>query len=144
VTTVLDPADKHEIFNTLRQTGAEGVVIKHLDAAFQPGRPASGGSQLKYKFVETASFIIAGANVGKRSVALELIANGVRVPAGNVTIPPNHEVPAEGAVVEIRYLYAYRESGSIYQPVCLGPRDDIPVEECTTGQLKYKPEPAAA
>ncbi len=42
--------------------------------------------------------------------------------------------------MECRYLYAFRESGSIYQPVYLGPRDDIRAAECTTAQLKYKAE----
>lgn len=65
-------------------------------------------------------------------------------PAGNVTIPPNHEIPATGQVVECCYLYAFRESGSIYQPVYLGSRDDITAEECSTAQLKYKAEALAA
>ena len=60
--------------------------------------------------------------------------------AGNVTIPPNHDLPQPGQVVECRYLYAFRESGSIYQPVYLGSRDDIRAEECTTTQLKYRAE----
>ena len=58
---------------------------------------------------------------------------------GNVTIPANHEIPEEGDVVEIRYLYAHR-GGSIYQPVYLGKRGDIDICECTTAQLKFKPE----
>jgi bifunctional non-homologous end joining protein LigD len=43
--------------------------------------------------------------------------------------------------VECRYLYAFKESGSIYQPVYLGSREDILSAECTTTQLKYKAEP---
>ena len=65
------------------------------------------------------------------------------VAAGNVTIPPNQEIPEAGQVVECRYLYAFKESGCIYQPVYLGVRDDIAVEECTTLQLKYKAGPDA-
>ena len=38
----------------------------------------------------------------------------------------------------------FPESGSIYQPVYLGPRCDIPASECVVEQLKYKTEPAAA
>lgn len=96
---------------------------------------------MKFKFVETASFIVGGANPGRRSVALELIdASGQRTPAGNVTIPPNHVIPQMGTVIEVRYLYAFPESGAVYQPVYLGPRDDIPTEECTVDQLKFKQE----
>jgi bifunctional non-homologous end joining protein LigD len=65
------------------------------------------------------------------------------ISAGNVTIPPNHAVPAKGEVVECQYLYCFRESGSIYQPVYLGKRCDIPAAECSTDQLKYKTAEAA-
>ena len=127
------------------QSGGEGVVFKEVDAPFSPGRPHSGGSQLKFKFVESASFVVTGHNA-KRSVTLGLYnANGNKlVPAGNVTIPPNHTIPHMGKLVEVRYLYAHRESGSIYQPVYLGPRTDIPAADCTVDQLKYKPEPQQA
>ena len=57
---------------------------------------------------------------------------------GNVTIPPNFKVPAVGDVVECRYLYAFRESNALYQPVYLGPRQDIEQHECVLSQLKYK------
>ena len=85
--------------------------------------------QLKYKFCETASFVVGKTNA-KRSVSL-LLFNGEKIKAaGNVTIPPNHEVPTTGQVVECRYLYGFRESGCIYQPVYLDVRDDITAEEC--------------
>lgn len=79
-----------------------------------------------FKFVETASFIVSSIHPKKRSVALELInESSDPFAAGNVTIPSNHEIPAPGAIIEARYLYAFEESGSIYQPVHLGIRDEI-------------------
>ncbi|MCP5538429.1 MAG: hypothetical protein H7A51_19620, partial [Akkermansiaceae bacterium] len=88
------------------------------------------------------SFVVSGHN-RVRSVCLGLYGTGdesdALLPAGNVTIPPNHPVPQTGAIVEVRYLYAFRESGSIYQPVYLHERNDIPDTDCTTEQLKYKP-----
>ena len=136
-------AEKRQAYDRLKVDGREGIVFKHTDAPYIPGRPASGGSQLKYKFCETASFIVGKVNA-KRSVGL-LIFDGEKIKAaGNVTIPPNHEIPATGQVVECRYLYAFRESGSIYQPVYLGVRDDITSDECITAQLKYKAEALAA
>ena len=144
VSTAIDPNDNIEIYEELRSTNREGVVFKEVDAPFSPGRPNSGGTQLKYKFVETASFIVTARNA-KRSVTLCLFDGNELVGAGNVTIPPNHKVPAEGDVVEVRYLYAFRESGCIYQSVYLGKRSDIPAADCTTDQLKYKaPGEAAA
>ena len=133
------PADKHEMFHSLRQFGAEGVVFKELEAPFSPGRPNSGGTQVKFKFVESASFVVTSRNE-QRSVSLGLYDGDKLVPAGNVTIPPNHAVPAPDEVVEVQFLYAFRESGSIYQPVYIGKRCDIPACECCVEQLKYKSE----
>ncbi|MBX3742556.1 MAG: WGR domain-containing protein [Akkermansiaceae bacterium] len=142
VRTTMDTAGKQAMFHALRREGREGAVIKDLHASASAGRPASSGSQLKFKFTETASFIVASVHPKKRSVALELAdGNGKPVPAGNVTIPPNHDIPAPGTIIEARYLYTYEESGSIYQPVFLGVRDDIAPSECTTSQLKFKRAP---
>ncbi len=126
-------------YSQFKREGKEGVVFKYIDAPYIPGRPNSGGSQFKHKFYETASFIVAKAN-NKRSVSLILFENEKVRPAGNVTIPANHDIPSPGTVVECRYLYAFKESGSIYQPAYLGARDDIRAAECTTSQLKYKAE----
>jgi bifunctional non-homologous end joining protein LigD len=138
VPTALTKAEKALAFCTFKAMRAEGVVFKQLDASYTAGRPASGGPQLKFKFHETASFIVSNINA-KRSVSLMLLDGSKTVPVGNVTIPPNEKVPATGATVECRYLYCFR-GGSIFQPVYLGQRDDIPPEECTLGQLKYKPD----
>jgi len=113
------------------------------EIVYTPGRPNSGGFQLKLKFTESASFIVSQINA-KRSVELMLLKNGILVPAGNVTIPANHDIPPIGAVVECRYLYAFPESGVIYQPVYLGRREDIRPEECTVSQLKFKQASAVA
>lgn len=137
--TAFTVKQKHQMFEDLKKTNGEGVVLKQIDASYTAGRPASGGTQLKYKFVTTASFIVGKINA-KRSIGL-LLFDGEKIkPAGNVTIPANHEIPASGWIVECRYLYAYKESGSIFQPVYLGVREDIPSEECTVAQLKYKAE----
>jgi bifunctional non-homologous end joining protein LigD len=137
VETAFLPTQKEMLFRQLKARGKEGAVFKHVDAAYTSGRPNTGGSQLKFKFVETASFVVKQINQ-KRSVALLLFDNDKTADAGNVTIPVNYEIPAVGSVVECRYLYAFRESGKIYQPVYLGVREDIDPEECTTDQLKFK------
>lgn len=137
------PEAKRRVFRQLRLQGSEGVVFKQAEALCGAGRPASGGTQRKWKFVESASFIVSRINE-KRSVSLVLFDGEKVKGAGNVTIPPNVEIPGIGKVVEVRYLYAFRESGHIYQPVYLGVRDDIPTADCTTQQLKWKataPEP---
>jgi bifunctional non-homologous end joining protein LigD len=140
----IGPREKYECYHDLRVEGHEGVVLKDLNAAHSPGRPHSGGSQLKHKFYHTASFLVLKHN-RKRSVTLGLHASRPTGKAtkpkatGNVTIPPNQAIPAVGSIVEIRYLYAFPESGAIYQPTYLAPRSDIPPSDCTTSQLHYKP-----
>lgn len=130
---------KKLLLDNLRAGKKEGIVFKRLDAPFSPGRPNSGGDMLKFKFYASASCIVSGGRKGKRSVSLELVDGGNRVAVGNVTIPANKEIPMIGTVVEIQYLYAY-EGGSLYQPIYLGPRDDIDTAECLVKQLKYKSE----
>ena len=139
VETACPTPEKQRLYEALKRTAKEGAVFKKLTAPYTPGRPASGGDALKLKFCETASFIVAGVN-GKRSVRLSLWRGDQFVPAGNVTIPANHNVPQVGQVVEIRYLYAFRESGILYQPVFLGPRNDVDTSECLASQLKFKAE----
>jgi bifunctional non-homologous end joining protein LigD len=136
VRTAQTPADKHKLFETLKAEGAEGVVFKDKNAKYTTGRPASGGDQLKYKFYETASVLVSAQNA-QRSVAMQLFDGSNWVDVGNVTIPPNKNIPPVGAVIEVRYLYAF-QGGAIYQPTYLGVRDDIDKDECTTEQLKYK------
>jgi bifunctional non-homologous end joining protein LigD len=129
---------KEMFLKDLRAGNREGAVLKDLDAPYTSGRPASGGTQLKHKFHATASCVVTGQNQ-QRSVELGLVReDGHLHVSGNVTIPPNHAVPQSGSVVEIRYLYAFPDSGKLYQPVYLGQRDDIAPEECTIDQLKYK------
>lgn len=137
VKTATHPADKQAMFEAIKNAGGEGVVFKDFEAPFISGRPASGGSQLKFKFVESASFIVTAHNA-KRSVSLGLFDGIELVGAGNVTIPPNHQIPQKGSVVEVRYLYAFRESGSIYQPVYQGMREDVPSSDCSVDQLKFR------
>ncbi len=140
VETHFTMAQKRDAFDRFKKRNAEGVVFKHTDAPYIAGRPASGGTQLKHKFYETASFIVGKVNA-KRSVSLLLFEGDKIKAAGNVTIPPNHEIPTTGQVAECRFLHAFRESGSIYQPLFLGRREDITADECTTAQLKYRAEP---
>jgi bifunctional non-homologous end joining protein LigD len=104
VRTPISNNDKKKLFDKLVTEKAEGAVFKNLELPFAAGRPASGGGHLKYKFVETASFIVGTVHRIKRSVGLTLInSSSDRVPAGNVTVSPNHDIPSVGAVVEVRY-----------------------------------------
>ena len=137
VKTALGSPAKVVLFEQLNRGEREGVVFKDLSAPYTAGRPCAGGTQLKHKFYATASAVVGKVNT-KRSVSLRLLKGQEWVDAGNVTIPANQSVPDKGSIVEIRYLYAFPESGRFYQPTYLGQRDDITADACTVAQLKFK------
>ena len=139
VETAFSTKQKTELWQRLRRENREGIVFKRLDAPYVPGRPNSGGPQLKFKFVATVSAVVAKINF-QRSVEVSLLQGRNLVSCGNVTIPANHQIPRVGDVVEVRYLYAYRDSLALYQPVYLGPREDVDPGECRASQLKFKAE----
>ncbi len=131
---------KRPAFNELKAKKAEGVVFKDKRAPYTAGRPNSGGTQLKHKFVATLSAVVTTINP-QRSVTVSLLdTNTGWHPVGNVTIPANHKVPACGTVVEVRYLHAFTQSRKLFQPVYLGERKDVDQIECLITQLKFKPE----
>lgn len=132
--------DKRALFARVKAARGEGVVFKRLSAEYSPGRPASGGDQVKFKFTERATAFVLKVNGGKRSVAMGLYdENGKETAVGNVTILPNFSIPGPGELIEVQYLYAY-SGGSLYQPVYFGPRTDIEKSACTLKQLKFKPD----
>jgi len=139
VETAFTLDQKLAMLDKLKKGRKEGIVFKEVHSAYASGRPNSGGFHLKYKFVATLSAVVARVN-RQRSVELQLIGDDGWASCGNVTIPANHKIPRTGRVVEIRYLYAFPESGVLYQPLYLGPRDDVDEDECQTSQLKFKPE----
>lgn len=135
---------KRLLLATVREANGEGVVFKRLCSKYVPGRPGSGGDQLKFKLVEAATVVVEAQNEAKRSVQVAAFdENGKKVQLGNVTIYPNFDVPEVGAIVSVGYLYAY-EGGCLYQPTYLGRRLDQDLSDCKLSQLKYKPMAQAA
>lgn len=140
VPTAWTLAEKRTLYKRLVKQNAEGIVFKNINAYYVPGRPNSGGDQLKFKFIATATVQVIKTNPTKRSVGLGVYdLRGQLVEVGNVTVYPNQQIPNPGAIVEVRYLYYFRD-GSLFQPVLLGERDDMTIEDCTLSQLKEKRE----
>jgi len=141
VTTAYGTNEKRKLVQSMEHK--EGVVFKELSAPHTVGRPNSGGSQFKCKFWSSATCVVSAVNnaVGstktKRSVAVAVDSPEGFVQVGNVTVPPNYEMPNEGDLVEVKYLYAYK-AGSLYQPQYLGTRDDVEID--TYVSLKFKSE----
>ena len=129
--------NKRKFMQELKAADREGIVFKDLRARWSAGRPNAGGGALKCKFWETASCVVLRINA-RRSIEIALDGKSM----GNVTIPPNRNIPVIGQVVEVRYLYCTGAGGSLYQPTFLGERDDVRPDECTVvrQRIKYKPQ----
>lgn len=139
VETAYTTEEKQKMFNDLKANNEEGIVFKKKNSRYTHGRPSSGGNALKFKFQKTATFIVANMTKGKRSVGLELIDGDTKRFMGKVSVPVNHELPQVDELVEVQYLYCYRD-GCIFQPVYLGKRNDSDLTDATTSQLIYKAE----
>ena len=125
----------------LKARNAEGVVLKDLLAPYTAGRPNRGCAQFKHKFYATCSAIVVQQNE-QRSIVLALYnEKNEGICIGNVTIPPNHEVPKPGEVIECRYLYVVKSA--LVQPVYLGTRDDVPQADCTFTKQNLKKKAGA-
>ena len=131
--------EKRALLTRLKKENAEGIVFKNIHSNYVPGRPNSGGDQLKFKFVATATCMVTGGNLAGTSVSLAVFDGNKEIPVGNATVYPNMKTPKPGAIVEVRYLY-YFPGGSLFQPVLLGEREDMGKEDCTLKQLKHKRE----
>lgn len=137
----LGTEEKRKALLDIKAKGGEGVVFIRLASSYREGRPNSGGDILKYKFKKSASCVVSGSRDGKRSVAISLVnENGALSSVGNVTIPPNMEIPNTDDIVEVEYLYVKFRGGNLFQPVYKGKRNDVSREDCVFGQLKYKGE----
>jgi bifunctional non-homologous end joining protein LigD len=132
-------AQKQALYDDVVARKGEGVVFKLKRGLHNSGRPNSGGDWLKFPFRSIATVEVTNINDGKRSVSFGGYGeNGELVPLGNVSILPNYEIPAVGALINVDYLYA-RLGGALFQPVYKGVRNDIDCAD-SIHKLKYKPE----
>jgi bifunctional non-homologous end joining protein LigD len=145
VPTAFTKEEKRKMFNDLKHGGKEGIVFKRRDAAFQVGYT---DTQFKCKFWKSLSARVRTLRPGGAlSIECELFNGNAWVSCGNVTVLKRGliETLKVGDVVEIKYLYALKATGVLYQPSpCMTgetfKRDDVDAMECITRQLKYKAE----
>lgn len=132
--------EKREAFQKIKNSHGEGVVFKKKDSPYVPGRPASGGNQLKYKFWKSATVCVNSVHKTKRSVGVSVYQGASEVKVGNVTIPANYDIPEIGDIVEVIYLYCHVK-GALYQTKYKGVRVDQDSSDCQYSQLKFKATP---
>jgi len=133
--TEFGQAGKIELLQEIHARNLEGIVLKKLDSPYCTDRQPD---QFKHKFTAVSSFVITKKNE-KDSVALGLFDDkGQLIDCGNVKIRNKHFRINEGMVIDVRYLYAFRDSNHVYQPRMVAIRDDLQPEHCLLSQLKYK------
>lgn len=142
-------AEKTQLFESLHQGRAEGVVFKQADGVYRAGKT---NAQVKYKFYETMDCLVRPVS-GKRSLDCYVYPESGRgrlIHLGAVTAPTDavyrQAVEAatrqENLIAEVRYLYLSgapgheRTSGKLVQPVWLRYRSDASMTECTAAGLK--------
>lgn len=137
---VRSEAAKRELIARTRALGQEGVVFKHVAAPYTPGRRASGLEQLKLKNWKDATVIVLGAKEDRRSVRIGVLDDQDElIEVGSTTVPPNRNIPEQGALLDVRYLYAF-PGGDLFQPVFKQIRTDLVREDARASRLQYKAE----
>ena len=133
VPTAVQPVRRRTTCSTsLRRRNREGVVFKRLDAPI-PARPSRIGRRLAEVQVRRDRVVhrrrSQQGQAQRRAVARSTTRATACRPATSRSRPTTR-FPARAAWCEVRYLHAFPQSGSVYQPVYLGPRSDIPADEC--------------
>jgi bifunctional non-homologous end joining protein LigD len=133
--------EKHSLFERLRASKAEGIVFKHKHAPYTSGRPASGGTQLKHKFVKAADVVLVenAGNAYRMVVRDGKKWRDVGKVFAGTTNASRKEIDSriaagERLVAEVKYLYA-TDDDQLFQPVFVRLRDDKEEEACILGQL---------
>lgn len=132
VVAVDDPSRVEAFVDSQREAGNEGVVFKHAESIYRPGRQ---DSWRKYKFTKTVDCVVMTLAVGGKdncSVGLFWSPEDLREVA-KVSLKGKSPVQP-GDVVEIRYLYRTSKD-RLYQPVLLSKRGDKTAAECTVEQM---------
>jgi bifunctional non-homologous end joining protein LigD len=130
---------KQAVLKAVKESNGEGIVFKLKTSKYVAGRPNKGGAHLKFKFWKSATFIVSNHTKGKNSIGLVVLDGKKEIDVGKCTIPTGTPLPPVSALVEVRYLYAYK-GGAVFQPAYLGERKDLERAACTASQLVYKKE----
>jgi bifunctional non-homologous end joining protein LigD len=135
-------AQKKALHDRLLAAKAEGIVFKDRNAPYTSGRPASGGTQRKHKFIKSADVVLL-SNAGN-AYQMAVYDRGKLLEVGKVFAGTTNESrrtidgllgDGERPVAEVRYLYA-TDDDQLFQPVFVRLRGDKDPNECLRTQLK--------
>jgi bifunctional non-homologous end joining protein LigD len=132
---------KRALHTRLSASRAEGLVFKQRTAPYTPGRPSSGGTQRKFKYVKSADVVLL-SNAG--NAYLMAVYDGAKLfEVGKVFAGTTNDSRkrldgllgrGEQPVAEVQYLYA-TDDEQLFQPVFVRLRDDKAPKQCLRSQL---------
>lgn len=146
--TAYTPMQKASLFQAVVDNVGEGVMVKSLDAAYEPGRRVRHSQ--KIKFYRTADVVVmdwhrgndgkdkhgnpTGRETGNIHFGLWDDLLGEFVPLGRCSIIGKPHVE-KGWVIEVKYLSRMKDGGLV-QPTMLRVREDREPTSCTTDQFQ--------
>lgn len=114
-------SEKRTLLQSIIESNGEGIVFKRLDSQYFE-------RSLKFKLYDDATVIVTGINL-QRSVSIGVLGDEDEIiKVGNLTIPPNKDIPSVGSLLDVKYLYYY-SGGSLYQPTYIKLREDKDVPD---------------
>ncbi|HVT78444.1 MAG TPA: WGR domain-containing protein [Acidimicrobiales bacterium] len=124
---------KLELLAQCDRIGAEGIMLKHVAAPYQPGQRVD--TMLKVKFVRDADFVVSAVGVGGHdNYELGLYNEQGELEVVGRCSGIGKEQCAVGDVVTVRYLYV-ATNGKLYQPRMMRRRTDKPAQSCVLAQI---------
>lgn len=131
--------EKWGLYNSVKEAGAEGVMIKDLQATYEPGKRVS--HSVKVKHAKEADVIALHVTRGRNEAGREVGSctfgvyddEGEQVQLGSCSLIGKPVVVA-GDVIEVRYLFR-QEGGALVQPRLMRLRYDKEPTECTFAQF---------
>lgn len=135
-------AEKRAMLQQATDESWEGLIGRTLEGTYTAGKSKV---LIRYKLWESVTARVLTINA-KRSVQVGLLEapdSKEEVACGNVTIPPNADLPELDSLIEVRYLYAH-VGGSLYQPTYKGPRWDKDEADSLTSLRRPPAERIAA
>lgn len=135
--TAVTTAEKRELHERTVAAGAEGVMLKEINAPYRPGRRSV--HTLKAKYVKTADVVIKRLGVGGKENCEFFVYDptygqpGAEVMIGKCSLIGKPNV-AVGDVIEVKFLYTTTDH-RLFQPRMMRVRDDKSPSECTIDQL---------
>ncbi len=130
--------DKLRLLRGVTESGAEGIVVKHLDHPYRPGDRSL--QSLKAKFVKTIDCVVSALGIdGKRNLGLEVYdPDGTPVNVGEVSALTGDGARCKvGDIVAVTYLYATVDRKLYGPPTRPMLRHDKAAAECTSDQLSF-------